>query len=527
MQAAQPNILTGFALFKLKLISCSVPSNDARLQASSHINDCAKNDARLFLGLDTELAPTMDYKPAEGFILEDEEMLDVENVSDWSADSEQFFELEDLEQNSENEQNLQMFELEECDKLMPEHRWVPGHSMGTSVGRLGQGVGNLSAQSQMLLVNVFYSLKRLPVEMVKNLCVCLLPFQEGVKVKPWAAQAASMLCRVAGNSIRALVRRLKKNHWEVPEPKQPQQKTATPENQKHFARSADEVMKFLVSQILANAYEAGSDLQLLRQLARFQSYGIDCGDKCHSPDFFRLVEYLAAQIKLMMDAEDFDMPLPGTGIRSHFALIFDSVSLGTSSFSRHETLLVLGVSCISGATGTPHARLFGCPSVGRSHKGAATAGLIVESLLKHPANITATVCANRLCSIGGDGAVVRGGESARHVSTDAAGHVWERYRPNEEKFCEWDPFHREDICRKRAFRSCKLGTEMFDVAQAMTQLFGVGAGRVILRSAASSLRVPVVSGTRPTVALEGALAQLSLTNLTCPSFCGEFLDFSQ
>jgi len=36
-------------------------------------------------------------------------------------------------------------------------------------------------------------------------------------------------------------------------------------------------MKFLVSQIIANAYEAGSDLQLLRQLARFQSYGIDCG----------------------------------------------------------------------------------------------------------------------------------------------------------------------------------------------------------------------------------------------------------
>lgn len=118
-------------------------------------------------------------------------------MSDWSADSEQFFELEDLEQNgksgtSENEQNLQMFELEECDKLMPEHRWVPGHSMGTSVGQLGQGVGNLSAQSQMLLVNVFYSLKRLPVEMVKNLCVGLLPFQEGVKVKPWAAQAASL-----------------------------------------------------------------------------------------------------------------------------------------------------------------------------------------------------------------------------------------------------------------------------------------------------------------------------------------------
>ena len=169
-----------------------------------------KNDARLFLGLDTELAPTMDYKPAEGFILEDEEMLDVENVSDWSADSEQFFELEDLEQNSENEQNLQMFELEECDKLMPEHRWVPGHSMGTSVGRLGQGVGNLSAQSQMLLVNVFYSLKRLPVEMVKNLCGRMLPFQKGVQVKPWAAQAASMLCRVAGNSIRAVVRRLKK-----------------------------------------------------------------------------------------------------------------------------------------------------------------------------------------------------------------------------------------------------------------------------------------------------------------------------
>lgn len=40
----------------------------------------------------------MEDKPAEGLILQDEEMLDVENVSDWSADSEQFFELDDLEQ---------------------------------------------------------------------------------------------------------------------------------------------------------------------------------------------------------------------------------------------------------------------------------------------------------------------------------------------------------------------------------------------------------------------------------------------
>ncbi len=465
----------------------------------------------------------------EGFILEDEEMLDVENVSDWSADSENFFDLDDLEQHEEagaiHNVASETFELEECDKSMPEHGWVPGHSMGSSVGRLGQGAGNLSAQSQMLLVNVFFSLKRLPVKIVKNLCDCMLPFPPGAKVvKPWAAQAASMLCRVAGNSIRAVVSRLKKKNWEVSEPKEVQQKTTYPEGEKHFERSADEIMRFLVSQVIANAYEAGSDLQLLRQLARLQCYGIDCGDKCHSPDFFRLVEYLTAQIKTMMDAEDFDLALPGTGLRSHFGLIFDGVSLGTSSFSRHETLLVVGVSYISGETGRPHARLFGSPGSGRSHAGPATAGLIVESLSKHPAHITADVCAKRLCSIGGDGAVVRGGSSARHKSTNAAGLVWNRYRPGEEQFCEWDPFHREDISRKRSYRACKLVTEMFDIAAAMSQLFGIGAGRVILRSAsASSHKVPASSGTRPTVSLEGALAQLIIDfNFTCLPFCGNF-----
>jgi hypothetical protein len=60
--------------------------------------------------------------------------------------------------------------------------------------------------------------------------------------------------------------------------------------------------------------------------------------------------------------------------------MFDGVSLGASSFSRRETLLVVGVSHISANSGQPHARLLGAPSMGLSHKGDAVAKKVQDGL---------------------------------------------------------------------------------------------------------------------------------------------------
>ena len=46
-------------------------------------------------------------------------------------------------------------------------------------------------------------------------------------------------------------------------------------------RDAASAMKLLVSETLANAYEGGSDEELVRRLARLERYRLDFGDKYH------------------------------------------------------------------------------------------------------------------------------------------------------------------------------------------------------------------------------------------------------
>ena len=77
----------------------------------------------------------------------------------------------------------------------------------------------------------------------------------------------------------------------------------------------------------------------------------------------------------------------------------------------------------------------------------------------------------------------------------------------------WDGMHRDDIVRKRSFRQVPLCVEMFDVAAAMTQLFGFGVGRVIARAAAQHVqakhKIPSsASHTRAAVSLNSSPAHL-------------------
>jgi len=108
----------------------------------------------------------------------------------------------------------------------------------------------------------------------------------------------------------------------------------------------------------------------------------------------------------------------------------------------------------------------------------------LENLSRHPAGVDEKMMKRRLTAIGGDGAVIKGGASARHGSTNAGSCFRKVARGEDEECIEWDPFHREDVARKRAFRASPLTTELFDVSACMSQLFGTGAGRIILRSAA-------------------------------------------
>jgi hypothetical protein len=172
----------------------------------------------------------------------------------------------------------------------------------------------------MILVNVYFSLRRLSVSFLKKLCENSLPMVERT-VKPWAAQAAAQLTRVAGNTVRSVVSRLAAARWEAPPVAGPSAASVSPPAAPELKRDKGQIMEFLVSQILANAYEAGTDVELQRRLARLEQFDIDCGDKYHSTQFFQLVEFLGAEVKMLLDSHDIHEPLPGIGLPSHYSFL--------------------------------------------------------------------------------------------------------------------------------------------------------------------------------------------------------------
>ena len=74
---------------------------------------------------------------------------------------------------------------------------------------------------------------------------------------------------------------------------EPEARAARVPDNNVFRRDAQQIMNFLVAEIIAHTYEAGSDLELLRSLNRLETHAaIDCGDKYHSTEAIQLVEHL-------------------------------------------------------------------------------------------------------------------------------------------------------------------------------------------------------------------------------------------
>lgn len=71
------------------------------------------------------------------------------------------------------------------------------------------------------------------------------------------------------------------------------------------------------------------------------------------------------------------------------------------------------------------------------------------------------------------GAVVRGGEAARHSSTKAANLLWQKLHPDAElQAVDWDLFHRVDIVGHRAGQATPMVMEVNEVSRSVSALFG-------------------------------------------------------
>ena len=119
------------------------------------------------------------------------------------------------------------------------------------------------------------------------------------------------------------------------------------------------------------------------------------------------------------------------------------------------------------------------PSAGLSHDGQTQAREVLKALEQHAAKMTcAALRARMLCMVSGDGAVARGGPSARHSGTAAANLFAQQLYPNEPvEFVLWEPFHRSEAAFRWTLANHDMVQEVFAVGRAMAQQFGCGTGR--------------------------------------------------
>ncbi|CAE7349384.1 unnamed protein product, partial [Symbiodinium sp. CCMP2592] len=350
-----------------------------------------------------------DLDSGDGIKLLDLDEPDREKLADFSSDdeSEMFFEpmKPDGEELAQSEAENIVLMIDEGNPDSASSCWRPGKELGKQLGR-GQGAGNFQTQTQMILCNVFFALRRLPRALLQEISRGCRP-TSFKKAKSLAADVAGQLTRVAGNSIRGVVSKLRRAGWQIKESEPVCNTEEAAKASICHSQSESVSMQLLVTEVLANAAESNSDESLLRRLCRLQDHGFGVGEKLHSTQFFQLVEHLAAAYVKEVDAGDLS--------------------------ARHQVALFLDIR-----HRIAWEELLGAPSVGGNHTGEQVAAQALLALESHPSMLNRQTAARRLAAIGGDGAMVAGGDQARHKSTKAAKHLWSLIRGSDpESFLEW------------------------------------------------------------------------------------------
>ena len=222
----------------------------------------------------------------------------------------------------------------------------------------------------------------------------------------------------------------------------------------HCNKTDEMTLRNLVALAVSNASEGRPLNAFPRDAVRYRLARACVGDRNISARFAQEATSIAGMVLRQMDAMDFNCCLPGLGIPSDFGTLADIVNLGANVFARHGQLLVHCLAIVNTSSGAVYNPLHSCNPLPPGGHGAAV--FVQEwrrSFEEHVAGWSARTLRARLGSIGGDGAIVRGGSRARHGSTAAAERFWNSRFPGESCCTMWDFFHRIDIAMWRAIRS--------------------------------------------------------------------------
>lgn len=298
---------------------------------------------------------------------------------------------------------------------------------------------------------------------------------------------------VGAATLRNMIQRVRENSW-IPVPCKG--KEASQKRVEAFeAETRREKKAILMTQLreaLFIASRGHADVEYCYGLQRLKLSQVDTGDKYNSVHFVSLVEQAAACFLTHLDAAELTGQLPSLGVMSPLTLIFDPVTLGSGMFSRHETLQVVMAYFLHPSTGQAVTRLIDARSIGMFHDGPSQVAGILEALQNHPGKFSLPHLRCRLVSmIGGDGAVISGGPSARHSSSKAGDLLWEQIHPDIPAWVEWDKFHRAHCAFARVVDQTPIVQELYALGRSMSQQFGILSGKVLFRSIAAELNEPV------------------------------------
>lgn len=331
--------------------------------------------------------------------------------------------------------------------------------------------------------------------------------QAGNGAKPFPVRAASALLRIPAGTIREVIRKVRNAKWCPIKPVERdmahQTEILCPEAKLPSQRKTPlEVMRVLVREALYTASYGLPQRTFTDALCRLALNNVDVGDKYSSREFLETVESLAAKFIELQDSHAILMRMPALGVPSPIAVVFDGVTLGGGLFSRHETFEVV-IANFVGENGKLETQLIGTPSPGLATDGAGLAQTVLRCLEQHEAVLNLEALRGRLLSIvGGDGAIIGGGPSARHSSSKAGEKLYSTVHPDCPEMIEWDQLHRLNSGWGSAMSQSSPAQELLAVAKALSQHFGHGHWRIIYRSVAEELgenvsAVDSVGGTRP------------------------------
>ena len=415
-------------------------------------------------------------------------------------------------------------ELEE-DEM--EASWAPGSSVGDWFPK-GQP---MNESSQVIILNVYLSLTKLPIGTLKDI-VSALGGTHAATV-PFALRAAAGLLCLSPIRIYRTVIKVKQNGWgPVPQPScnhmaEPVSGGRAQDNDGMQVQKSKQVLLTLTRAALGTRSAHAPASEYVKHIARLAVEGVDVGHKYHTREHFKDVEFLAARCLQSYDAQDIRRPLSGLGIRSDFAILMDGVPVGgVKAYGRHGTVVVICLSGVSPHTHRLHAKFIAWCKLNRGHGGEETAVAVANALAAQPIALTLKELRASLSLVGGDGAAVAGGPDRKNPGTQAGELLWNMVHPAQARdegqllvdlalpigvrmrrrsadeqrlhLCtEWDKFHREDIALSRAIKKCALAGEVYEVCAAMDAMFHHGDGKLLLQTAARAVGEPHRSGWMP------------------------------